>query len=227
MGALTRPIRALVGSLREAMSNEGIRRLEVSWAFGIAADTGLLVVLLVVIFARDGVVAAGLLGAIRMVPAVISGMLAGASIERFRGERVLLAVGLTRAGAAALCALVIATGGSTLLLFALAAITAAAGAVVRPTQATLMPAIARSPSELVAANMAWSTGEGLGAMIGPFVAGLLVAAGRADAGALAAALTFLAGALAIARLQFEQARDATGGAGEAAGGIRILEGLRT
>lgn len=227
MSALTRPVRSLLGSLRQAMSNEGIRRLEASWALGIAADTGLLVVLMVVVFARDGIVAAGALGAVRMVPAVLSGMLAGASIERFRGERVLLAVGLTRAVAAGLCAVVIATGGSTLVLFALAAIVAGAGAVVRPTQATLMPAIARSPSELVAANMAWSTGEGLGALIGPFVAGVLVAVGRPEVGALVAALTFLAGALSVARLRFEQARDATGGAGEAAGGIRLLDGLRT
>ncbi len=227
MGALTRPIRSLIGSLREAMSNEGIRRLEASWALGIAADTGLLVVLIVEIFVRDGVVAAGVLGAARMVPAVVSGMLAGASVERFRGDRVLLAVGLVRAVAAGLCAVVIATGASTLLLFALAAVVAAAGALVRPTQATLMPAIARSPGELVAANMAWSTGEGLGAMIGPFVAGLLVAAALPEAAALAAALAFLASALSIARLRFEQARDATGGAGAAGGGIRLLEGLRT
>ena len=226
MSAVTRPIRSLLRSLREAMSNEGIRRLEASWALGVAADTGLLVVLLVVVYVRDGVVAAGILGAIRMVPAVLSGMLAGASIERFRGERVLHAVGLTRAAAAALCALVIATGASTLFLFALAGIAAAAGALVRPTQATLMPAVARSPSELVAANMAWSTGEGLGAMVGPFVAGLLVAVGRPELGALAAAATFLAAAFFVARLRFEQARDATGGAGEAGGGIRLLDGLR-
>ena len=63
MRALTRPLRSLLASLREALSNEGIRRLEASWALGIAADTGLLVVLIVVIFLRDGVVAAGLLGA--------------------------------------------------------------------------------------------------------------------------------------------------------------------
>ena len=226
MSALTRPIRSLLGSLREAMSNEGIRRLEASWALGIAGDTGLLVVLLVVVFARDGIVAAGALGAVRMVPAVLSGMLAGASIERFRGERVLLAVGLTRAVAAGLCALVIATGGSTLVLFALAAIVAGAGAVVRPTQATLMPAVARSPSELVAANMAWSTGEGLGGMVGPFVAGVLIASGRPELGALAASFTFLASALSVAGLRFEQSRDATGGAGESAGGIRLLDGVR-
>lgn len=226
MAALTRPIRSLLGSLRQAMSNEGIRRLEASWALGIAADTGLLVVLLVVVFARDGVVAAGLLGAVRMVPAVLSGMLAGASIERFRGERVLLVVGFTRTAAAGLCVLVIAAGAPTLLLFLLAAVVAGAGAVVRPAQATLMPAVARSPSELVAANMAWSTGEGLGAMVGPFVAGVLVASGRPELGALAASGTFLASALSVAGLRFEQERDATGGAGAAAGGIRLMDGLR-
>jgi hypothetical protein len=89
-----------------------------------------------------------------------------------------------------------------------------------------MPAIARSPRELVAANMAWSTGEGLGAMVGPFVGGLLVAGGRPELGALVAAVAFLASAIFVAGLRFEQARDATGGAGEAGGGIRLLDGLR-
>lgn len=227
MAALTSPIRSLLGSLRAALSNEGIRRLEASWALGIAADTGLLVVLIVVVYLRDGVVAAGVLGAIRMVPAVVSGMLAGATLERFRGERVLLAMGLIRAAAAGLCAVVIASGAPVVWLTVLAAVVAAAGAPVRPTQATLMPAVARSPAELVAANMAWSTGEGLGSMLGPFVTGLLVAAGRPEIGAFVAAATFLASAIFVARLRFEHAADATGGAGEAGGGLRLLDGLRT
>ena len=37
--------------------------------------------------------------------------------------------------------------------------------------------IARSPEELVAANTVWSTGEGIGAFVGPFVAGVLMAFG--------------------------------------------------
>ena len=106
-------------------------------------------------------------------------MLAGAMLERFRGDRILVALGLIRAVAAALTAATIATAGPTMddhqvtlvLLFVLAAVAAAAGAPVRPTQVTLMPALARSPGELVAANTAWSTGEGLGAFGGPFVAG--------------------------------------------------------
>jgi MFS family permease len=226
MSALTRPIRSLLGSLREAMSNEGIRRLEASWALGIAGDTGLLVVLLVVVFARDGVVAAGLLGAVRMVPAVASGMLAGAILERFRGDRLLLGIGLARTASAALAGLVIATGGPTILLFALAAITAAAGAPVRPTLATLMPAVARSPRELVAANMTWSTGEGLGAMLGPFSAGLFVAAGMPAVGAFVMAVVFGGTVLAVLGLRFEHASDATGGAGSAGGGLRLGDGIR-
>ena len=108
---LSRPIRASLHALRAALSNDGVRRLELSWTLGIGADLALLVVLLVVVYGRGGVVATGLLGAIRMVPAVVSGMLSGAILERFRGKRVLVAIGLVRAASAALCAVVIATGG--------------------------------------------------------------------------------------------------------------------
>src|SRR5207247_8739541 len=109
MGRLLDPIRATVAAVREALANDGIRRLELVWAIGIAADAALLVVLLVVVYAQDGAVAAGVLGAVRMGPAVLTGMLAGTVVRRFGGRRVLLGLGLARAAAAALCALVIAT----------------------------------------------------------------------------------------------------------------------
>ena len=229
MQRLTGPLRSSFASLREALSNDGIRRLEIAWMLGIAADTALTVVLLVVVFAREGIVAAGLLGAIRMAPAVAAGMLSGALLDRFRGDRLLVALALTRTASAALCAVVIATDGPTPALFMLAAVAAAAGAPVRPTQATLMPALARSPSELVAANMAWSTGEGIGGFAGPFVAGLLIAAGLEGLVAVAVAVASGITAVVVAGLRFEQAADASGsGLGEAGtGGLRLLDGLRT
>jgi MFS family permease len=225
MGSLAGQIRASARALREALSNDGIRRLEISWMLGIGSDLALLVVLLVVVYERGGVVATGLLGAVRMVPAVASGMLSGAILERFRGERVLVAVGLIRAATAVLAAVTIALGGPLPLLFVLAAVAAAAGAPVRPTQATLMPAVARSPGELVAANMAWSTGEGIGGLLGPIVAGLFVALGAPALGATAAGVAFLGTAVVAAGLRFEQDRDATGGAGQAAGGLRLADGI--
>ncbi|HEX5589982.1 MAG TPA: cyclic nucleotide-binding domain-containing protein [Candidatus Limnocylindrales bacterium] len=226
MGRVTGPIRAAVAALREALTNEGIRRLEVAWMAGIAADTALLVVLLVVVFEREGAVATGILGALRMAPAVLAGMLSGAVLERVRGRPLLVALGLTRLASAAAVALVIAMDGPTELLFVLAAVAAAAGAPVRPIQATLMPALARSPTELVASSMAWSTGEGLGSFAGPFIAGVLIAAGAETAAALAAAAGFAITVFAAAGLRFEHAQDAAGGAGHAAGGLRLMDGLR-
>ena len=227
MHRLTGPVRSAIAAVREALSNDGIRRLEIVWSLGIAADTALLVVLLVVVYEREGVVATGLLGAIRMVPAVIAGMLSGSLVERFNGKRLLFALAVVRTASAGLCAVVIATEAPVVLLFVLAPIAAAAGAPVRPTASTLMPAIARSPGELVAANMAWGTGEGLGSFGGPLIAGLLIVAGMPALVAVVAAVGFLLTALVVAGLRFEQAADATGGAGAAGGGLRLLDGLRT
>lgn len=193
---------------------------------GIGADLALSVVLIVVVYERGGVVAAGLLGAVRMVPAVVSAMLAGAIVERFRGDRILAAIGLARAASAGLCAISIAVEAPLPVLFLLAGSAAAAGAPVRPIQATLMPAVARSPRELVAANTAWSTGEGIGSMIGPAIAGIFVAASLPAAGAGLAALVFLFTAVVAAGLRFEQAADASGGSRHAGGGLRLLDGVR-
>ena len=227
MSGILAPVRSLLRSLRDAMANDGIRRIEAFWTLGIAADAGLLVILLVEVYAREGVVAAGVLGAVRMVPGVLSGMLSGGVLTRFRAERVLFVLGLVRTLVAVACAIEIALGGSTILLYALAAVSAAAAAPSRPVSATLFPAVARSPHELVAANMAWSTGEGLGSMVGPFVVGLFIAAGRPELGAAAMAVAFLAGAIFIGRLRFEHAADATGGGAAGTGGLRLMDGIRT
>jgi MFS family permease len=227
-------LRSAAASLHQALANDGIRRLGISWTLGIAADTALVVVTLVTVFNRGGIVAAGLLGAVRMGPAVIAGLLAGTMLERFRGDRFLVALGLVRAASAALTALAIATAGHSpddqlvtmLALFVFSAVAAAAGAPIRPTQITLMPAIARSPGELVAANTVWSTGEGLGAFGGPFIAGGLMGVGMPAAVAVVAAVVFLATAVVAGGLRFEQAGDASGGSSRAeGGGLRFRDGV--
>jgi MFS family permease len=234
LGSSLIALRGVVATIRQAVANDGIRRLGLYWSLGIAADGALTVLMLVTAFNRGGVVAAALFGAIRMLPAILFGMFAGSLLQRFRGDRVLVALGIIRAAAAGLTAYVIAFAGPTmrdheqtlLQLFVLASIAAAASAPVRPTQITLMPAIARSTDELVAANTVWSTGEGLGAFVGPFVAGVLMGIGaHAFVGTLAA-LVFLVTAVIAAGLKFEQASDASGGGGSSDTRSRLLEGIR-
>src|SRR5712691_4310765 len=109
-----RALRSALAALRQAFANDGIRRLGISWMLGVAADTALFVVTLVTVFNRGGAVAAALLGAVRMVPAVIAGMLTGAMLQRFRGDRILVAIGLIRALSAGLTAVAITTAGPTM-----------------------------------------------------------------------------------------------------------------
>lgn len=227
-------VRSALVAVRRALDNDGIRRLGISWTIGIAADAALVVVTLVIVFNLGGFLAAGLLGAIRLIPAIGIGMSSGALLERFRGDRILMAVGVVRAVAAALTAIAILTAGTTradhdttlIQLFVFAAVAAAATAPVRVTQVTLMPALARSPGELVAANTAWTTGEGLGAFLGPAIAGAMMAANLHGFVAVVAALGFLVTAAIGAGLRFEQAADASGGGRRAGGGLRFLHGLR-
>ena len=161
-----------------------------------------------------------------MVPPALIGPFADVPVARWRGDRTLVAVNLIRAGAAAATALVLAVGAPPILAFGMAGLVAAAGALVRPIQSGLMPALARSPSELIAANVTSSIGEGAGAFIGPLVGGLII--GVSPAGACAVvALAFLAAAASVVGLQFADDADARGGGLTTdAGGIAISRAVR-
>jgi cobyric acid synthase len=85
-----------------------------SFMLVVAADTALFVVSLVTVYDRGGPLAAAILGAVRMVPAVIAGLWTGAMLQRFRGDRILVALGLIRAVAAGLTGVVLATAGPSM-----------------------------------------------------------------------------------------------------------------
>ena len=230
-------IRTTRVDLHKAWQNEGIRRLMLAWTFGIAADAALTVVTLVTVFNRGGIVAAAALGAVRMIPAIIVGSFSSSLVERFRGDRILVVFGMLRAVAAVGIGYAIASAGPTLrdhqitmiLLFAFSTLAAAAAAPIRPAQITLMPAVARSTDELVAANTVWAMGEAVGAFIGPFVAGVLMAFNQHQWVAIGAGVGFAITSAIAVGLRFEHASDATGGGGERVRGarrFRLLDGLR-
>ncbi len=84
---------------------------------------------------------------------------------------------------------------------------------MRPIQNALLPALARTPGELVAANVASSTGEGLGTFAGPLIAGVLVAWTGSVVASLLVAAGFAGATAAVTGLRFERDADARGGVG--------------
>jgi hypothetical protein len=202
-------------SVREVLRNRSIRRIELAWMTGTAADWALLVVLLIVAYEAGGALAAGVLGAIRVVPAIIIAPFASTLVARYRGDRVLTLINVVRAVGAVATALVVASDLPVELTYGLAALVAGAGSLVRPIQSALLPAFARTPAELVAANVASSTGEGIGTFAGPLLAGLLVAWTGSTVASLLVAAAFGAAAAAVTGISFEHASDARGGVSDA------------
>ncbi len=202
-------------AVREVLGNRAIRRIELAWTAGTAADWAFLVVLLVVAYEAGGALAVGILSAVRMVPAIVAAPLATTLVERYQGDRVLTAINLLRSVGAISTAVVIAVGLPVEVTYVLAALVAGAGALVRPIQTALLPALARSPGELVAANVASSTGEGIGTFLGPLIAGAVVAATGSVVASILVAGVFAAAAAAVTGVRFERADDARGGVGAA------------
>ena len=203
--------RAATSAVRDVLRNRAIRRIEAAWMLGIAADWAFLVILLVVAYEEGGALAVGILGAVRVIPAIVAAPFASTLVERFRGDRVLTAINIVRGGGALATAAILALDPPVEVTYVLAAVVAGAGALVRPIQLALLPALARTPGELVAANVASSMGEGLGTFLGPLLAGILVQWTGSVSSSVLVAATFGAAAAAATGVRFERDADARGG----------------
>ena len=190
------PARAAGAALRAAMASGGLRRLQLGWMSSVLADSGLLLVLLVIAYGAGGPAAAGLLTAIRMIPAVFAGPLVGTAVARRSADQVLLAIHLVRVVLALAMAAVLATGLPTEATWPLAAAVALCTTFVRPIHISTTPALARTPDELVAANVATSLGEGIGTFLGPLLGGFVLATAGPAAACAVLAGVFGIGAVA-------------------------------
>src|SRR4029077_20010838 len=137
-------------------------------------------------YAHGGSSAVGGAGLLRLLPAAAIAPLASTLGDRFRRARLLFSPALL--GAAGLATSAIgAEMGSRTTVFIAGSVVGVCSTLFRPALIALLPSLARTARELIAANGATSTIESLGTLIGPLAAGLLVALADVEAVFLAAA----------------------------------------
>ena len=183
--------------VRQALANREIRLAEIGWMLGIAAEAAYLVALLVFAFQLGGVGWVGLAGLARTLPGALSAPFIGSLADRLPRHRLLFVVHLGRAAAVASLALLSATGGSQILLLVLAGAEGIFATLHRPSNASLLPALARAPEELIASNIVSGTAENLGTLIGPALGGAVLLLAGTTAGFVTPATMFLAAAFAV------------------------------
>ncbi len=189
-----------IDALRTTVDDPGLRRLTAAWVAVIAGKWAFLVTTLVIVYQAGGAVAVGLLGLARFLTPTLIAPFAGLPTVRWRPEAVLRAVNTIRTGTIALGAAAVALGLPMQILFALVALEAGVGAFTRPLHMALLPALARTPRQLVAANVTSSAAEGLGTFVGPALAGVLLALAGPVGAILAVVAIYAIGVASIARL---------------------------
>jgi MFS family permease len=187
-------------ALREVYDNRGLRRLQLAWAGSIIGTWAFSVALAVYAFRHGGASAVGLVVVIRWLPAAFTSPFMGILGDRYRRVLVMMGSDLLRAaafGGMTACVLLDAPPG---LVYALVGVTSVISTAFRPAQAALLPALARTPEELTAANVSSSTLESLGFCAGPALGGVLLAVSNTWVVFAVTAGTFVWSALLLAGL---------------------------
>lgn len=192
----------VVSALGVAVRNDNVRRVELAWGFAIGAEWAHFVALGVFAYQRGGTAAVGVAGLVRLLPAAALAPFAASLGDRFRRERLLLA--MTLVGSVALAASAAAAfAGEQVLVFAFAAVIGVSSTLIRPALQALLPSLARTPEELIASNGATSTVESVGTLVGPLFAGVLVSFADVGVVFIGGAGMLLAAAALLARVRVE------------------------
>ena len=226
MGAVGQRLRESAQALKSVFANPNLRRLELAWGGSILGTWANSIALIVFAYDQGGATGVGLLGVIRWGPAAVAAPFAAVVGDRYPRERVMLVADVLRAAALGVAAVSVAIDGPAAVVYLVAAFVAVVSTSFEPAQSALLPTLAKTPSELTAANVAASTVESVGIFAGPALGGLLLALTSTEVVFAVTGAFFLWSAFFVSRLRVEQR---TQEAPVARGGLRreLLAGFRT
>jgi MFS family permease len=180
-----------LGAYRGLFSNGPLVRLLFGEFVSSIGDWLYLVALLIAVY-RDTAdpVLLGIVGAVRVLPYVFLSVPAGIVADRFDRRLILLVTDIARGLIQLALAAVVLLDGPLLAVVALAIFATCFSTFFGPTIGAYLPSLTRSEDELGPANSAWATLDNLAFVIGPAVAGLLIAASGLAPAFLLNALSF-------------------------------------
>jgi MFS family permease len=193
-----------LGAFRGVFHNPNLRRLQFAWIGSVAGQYSYSIALAVFAYDHGGAAAVGVIALIRSLPAALLGPFVAGLGDRFPRERVMLGADLTRAALVALIAAVTFADLPWQIVFVIAAFGPICGMAFHPAESSLLPALARTPEELTAANVSSSTIDSVGAFAGPAVGGIVLASLGVGAAFVLTSVTYLWSAAMIVRLRVER-----------------------
>jgi hypothetical protein len=186
--------------LRRVLANPRLRRVELAFlAFG-AAEYGVWVAVLVYAYQRGGAGMSAAIAVIQLVPAAVVAPF-GARLAEHRGAAVALRLGyFVQVLSIGACATAMLLDAPSPVAYAGAIVAASAVTLTRPAQGALLPSLVDSPAELTAANVVSGWVESVSLLVGPALAGAVIALAGPGAALAAFAGAVLGSAVLVAPL---------------------------
>jgi len=218
----------------EAIANPNIRNIILTGTAFFSSRWALNVSLYVFAYQVGGAGGVAVIGVIQMLPSVLAVPVITGMGDRHRRQRVLAFIYAGGAAAAVALAFALQDTDNAVPVFVLAGVSATIGAAARPVQMALLPACAKRPGELIAANVVCGASDGIGAIFGPAVAAVVLAVAGPAAVAVLVAVTRALSALFVIRVDVAQTvaplaerswKHPATVLGAAADGLRALGGL--
>jgi len=164
-----------VGTVRDALQLPNTRRIELGWGLSVMGELAGTVALVVYAFGAGGAALVAVYAASRTVGGMSVTLILVGVTNRLRRDHLLRWLTGSRALLLGGAALLAALHQSVAAVIALAAISSALAGTYRPLQAAVLPWLVRTPAELSAANAVAAVLENFGSLLGPLLAGLLLA----------------------------------------------------
>ncbi len=155
------------------------------------------IAILVYAYNRGGATESGLVAFAQLAPAVVFAPIAATLGDRIPRIRMLALAHAAFAATTLLGAALLLAGADALLVYGAAILAGLALTLVRPAHAAVLPTIARTPSELTAANVATGTVENVGVLVGSVAGGVLLAEAGTAGVWLVAGVGLVVGFLAV------------------------------
>lgn len=190
-------------ALADTMVQPQLRRAELAFALAWAGEWAFTVGLGVVAFRDGGATAVGLVSLARLAPSALASPLLTAYADRMRRERVLAVVSGIRLVAIGAIALLLQVGAPSLVVYLLAVVATVAFTVFRPVHSALLPSLCTTTRQLTSANVVRGILDSAGVLLGPALAGVLLAVSEVAVVFGATAALSLASAIFLLRLRYE------------------------
>jgi MFS family permease len=165
---------AITAGLGLVARNRRLRRIAGVWGLWIAGEWSVLVLLSVSAYDRGGTTAVAVVAAMRTLPSAVTGPIVSVLADRRPRGQVLVAV-LASWAVLVACVPAALTAHSLAPLYVVVALAAVTSTVLRPAINGLVPQVVDRPDELAAANSTYSILEAAGSLVGPLLAGGLLA----------------------------------------------------